>query len=225
MNISAKPPKLAKVPALALLIVLTFLSGAVWSGRAQDAAEISGFVLVNCVASDTPISATFSGKPVLAEPGLAAGRATSGLGVSTGPGLLQVSHPEFESAELSFEVAKGTTPIVVVYLEKAPSNPDKKTKLALRQTPSNRSNNASFVLVLATDRESPSFSGTANGQPVQLQTWRPQKIESASITLETAGEEILSVTQEQPEAWYVFVSPTQDGGFLAVGVPQVIYEW
>jgi hypothetical protein len=211
------------VPVFFLALVLFSFTRA--NLPSQTDSEISGLVLVNCVASDQPVMATFSGKPVLLEPGLAAGSATSGLGVPTGAGVLQVTHPEFGSAEISLEIAKGATPIVVVYAEKEPATSEKKAKLVLRQTQSNPSTTASFSLVFVADRQTASLSATANGKPLQLAPWRPQKIESANLRLEASGAEIYSTEQEGPAAWYVFVAAKQGGDFLAVGVPQTIYEW
>ncbi len=191
----------------------------------QSASEMSGFVLVNCIDSEKPIAASFSGKQVLSESGLASGRTTSGLGVPTGPGVLEVGHPEFGSAELALEISKGATPIVVAFLERDAKNPAKEPKLALGQVKSNPSKVASFSLLYAADSGVPAFGGAVNGKAVQLQPWRTQKIEGGSLKLESSGQEIFSVTQEQPEAWYVFLAPKKDKEFLAVGVPQIIYEW
>jgi len=208
--------------SLFAVVTLAYLPRTVFG---QSSSEISGFVLVNCIDSEKPIGASFSGKQVLSERGLGSGRATSGLGVPAGSGVLEVIHPEFGSAELPLEISKGSTPIVVAFLERDAKNPAKEPKLALGQVKSNPSKVASFSLLYAADSGVPAFGGAVNGKAVQLQPWRTQKIEGGSLKLESSGQEIFSVTQEQPEAWYVFLAPKKDKEFLAVGVPQIIYEW
>jgi hypothetical protein len=123
------------------------------------------------------------------------------------------------------EIAPGTTPVVVVFGGKKPAEPGQKAKLVLGQAKSQSSKNASFALVYVAERETPALAAEANGKAAQLQPWRPQKIESGSLALKISGEEVLSTTQEQPEAWYVFVAPKKDKGFIAVSVPQIIYNW
>ena len=205
----------------------TFISFALLSQTVsgQSSSEKSGFVLVNCIDSEKPVAASFSGKQVLSERGLASGRTTSGLGVPTGSGVLEVVHPEFGNAELTLEISKGSTPIVVAFLERDAKNPAKEPKLSLGQVKSNPSKVASFSLLYAADSGMPAFGGAVNGKAVQLQPWRTQKIEGGSLKLESSGQEIFSVTPEQPQAWYVFLAPKKDGGFIAAGVPQIIYEW
>jgi hypothetical protein len=220
-----KLDRFASLVTCSSLVAVVSLAALPHTVSGQSSSEISGFVLVNCIDSEKPIGALFSGKQVLSERGLGSGRATSGLGVPAGSGVLEVVHPEFGSAELALEISKGSTPIVVAFLERDAKNPAKEPKLALGQVKSNPSKVASFSLLYAADSGMPAFGGAVNGKAVQLQPWRTQKIEGGSLKLESSGQEIFSVTPEQPQAWYVFLAPKKDGGFIAAGVPQIIYEW
>jgi hypothetical protein len=210
------------------LALLSAVTVALFSSLQAQSPELSGFVLVNAVVSEQPIMARFNGQKVLKEPGLAQGRATSGLGVPTGAGTLTVDHPELGSADIPLDIAVGTTPIVVAYVEveAAGANAPPQRTLSLKALPSREDKTKSLfqVYYAAGPKEAP-LRCMVNSAAVALEPWKGQRVDGSSLDLKIGDEEVGAVVQEEQGLWYAFVAAAPEGKYLSICVPQIVYRW
>lgn len=206
--------------------IAIFCTAVVGNAAAQNA-EISGFVLVNAVASSDPIMASYDGKSVLAPPGLRQASATSGLGVGVGSGVISVSHPTLGSAEAAMEIKVGTTPIVVAFTENTVAKPGQpaKQKIALQVLPAKSSKQPLFRVFYAAGKSDSAVNLKLNNKAATLLPWRSQMIQDSNLSVVVGETSIGNFSLEGSEPNAVFIARDGKNGFFAVSVPEIIYNW
>lgn len=204
---------------------LLCLSLATGSVGAQET-SMAGFVFANAVAIKGNVSLTANGKRLTSKGGIAPGIASSGLGLPVGKYQIEVTGPGCEPAKASIDVAVGTTPIVVAYLQRVtdPRSNVTKNYIRLLQLPAAFQNEKYLISALSVDPTA-SLTATAGGRSSPLEFSKPVNFESKAIKIADATGASEDKSGDERMSYYCFAYHDADGKPASILVPQRIYQW
>jgi hypothetical protein len=205
------------------LIFLAAIATQLSPARAQE--QLAGFVFANAIGISDKADITANGKK-LTKSGIEPGMATSGLGLKIGSYQVQVTAPACESASTQLQIAEGSTPVLISYLEPVIDPATKKPKNVIRliQLPSQPQEQKYLLIALSVDPNG-AFNATGSGRLQSLQFQKPVSFEAKKIAISDQTGSSAEAEVDKKDSYYCIIFHKADGKTGTVLVPQRIYHW
>jgi hypothetical protein len=204
------------------VFVLFPLSQLPAQGPAQP---LAGFVFANAISITEKADITANGKKLTSN-GVAPGIASSGLGLPVGSYQLLVTAPGCEAANATIQLAVGTTPIVIAYLERVTDPKTRITKnfIRLLQIPAEPQTERYLLKPFSVDPTGP-FIVKAGGQTQTVEFRKPIRIEGRKLTVTDPAGSSDEAVPEEKGSYYCILFRKADGKAAVILVPERIYQW
>ena len=187
---------------------------------------LAGFVFVNAVGVKDKIEIIANGKR-LTSIGIAAGIASSGLGLPVGNYQLQVIALGCETATTPLQLSVGTTPILIAYLERVtdPKTNITKSFIRLLQLKAEPETEKYVINALSVDPVGGSMSVTAGGQTQTVEFRKPARFEGKKLKVADLAGSTDETSADERGSYYCVLFHKADGKVAAILVPERIYRW
>jgi hypothetical protein len=187
--------------------------------------SLAGFVFANAIGIQDKADITANGKKLTTN-GVAPGIASSGLGLPVGSYQLQVTAPGCETLNASIQLAVGTTPIVIAYLERVtdPKTNITKNFIRLLQFPAEPRTDKYVLKALSVDPTG-QFSVTGGGQTQTAQFRKPFPLEGKKIKATDTAGSYDEATADEKGSYYCVLFRKVDGKVAVILIPERIYQW
>ena len=206
------------------LVLLTAATAASLCAPCLTAADLAGFVFVNAVGIKDKVDITADGRRLTSH-GIAAGIASSGLGLPAGSYQVKVTAPDCETATAPVQLAVGTTPILIAYLERVTDPKTNKTTSYIRllQVMAESQTEKYVINALSVD-PTEIFTVTAGGQTQPVEFRKPVRFEGKSVKVTATGSTDQTSADEKGN-YYCVLFKKFDVKVGAILVPEKIYRW
>lgn len=210
-------------PLFKILFLWAFLASSVSDIRSQPP-PLAGFVFVNAIGVKDKANITASGKRLTTN-GVAAGIASSGLGLPIGNYQIQVTAPGCEPASTPLQLSVGSTPILIAYLERITDPRTKITKNFIRLLQIRAEPETEKYVIKALSVDSSPLSVTAGGQTQSVEFRKPVTFEAKKIKVADSSGSTDETSADEKGSYYGVLFHKADGKVAAILVPERIYQW
>lgn len=188
--------------------------------------KLAGFVFANAIGIEEKADITANGKKLTSN-GIAPGIASSGLGLPVGSYQIQVTAPGCEVANTAVQLAVGTTPILIAYLERVtdPKTNQTKNYIRLLQVPAQPQTGKYLINALSVDPTKP-ISVSSGGRVLALEFRKPVAFEGKTLRVSAENPaDAEEASAEEKGSYYCVLFRRPNGKATPILIPERIYQW